>query len=668
MSDFFKQMVSLSISGTFVMFFLFLLKPLYKNKLSKRWQYYIWVIVMMRFLIPFTPNTTIVGSLFQYIEGNIPEIKQNTTIDFKQQEMNKNNKFIDTDTENLNDIENLDDTMDLNDVDNINNAENLDNVSDLDNNTQQSKETNHINSNNKIDLFYYSLYFMWAAIAVILITRKITIYQSFIRYIKASRVEISDIDILNILAEEEEKIGIKRNIELYQNPLLSSPILIGFFRPAIILPNINIPKTELVYIMKHELIHCKRFDMFYKWITQIIICIHWFNPFVYFISKEINKNCELSCDEAVIYKLSSEERNLYGDTLIASLKTNGNYQNNLSSVTLTESTKQLKERLVAIMNFRKKSKITVMVTYMLTFVICITATAMGAYAATDKPETKKEVENDSVLNDSITNNITENDAAINHIKANGSIKNEIVPNIYIQSAYYEKPYIIELGWNIAKENVGAYKTKAKVVLEDKSTITVYFNEDVKKYAKDKKVLSAIGKLINNLNEETDKKSFSESIETPLISGISFVSSDNIEELAKEYYNDNKLSMFSAIFPSLDTTTKKEYCKLAYQENKIAFYSLIIKSMSNKVINVYAKKADKDENLAFFAVTIKYIDINVRNTYAKKFYESDRISFFKVVARNLTQEMRKEWISKASKDKKTNFLAVLKEINVEEDFD
>ncbi len=68
MNEFMKLLLSLSVSGTLLLLLTLGLKPLYKNKFSKRWQYYIWIIAVLRFLLPFTPDTTIVGSLFQKLD------------------------------------------------------------------------------------------------------------------------------------------------------------------------------------------------------------------------------------------------------------------------------------------------------------------------------------------------------------------------------------------------------------------------------------------------------------------------------------------------------------------------------------------------------------------------------------------------------------------------
>ena len=52
-------------------------------------------------------------------------------------------------------------------------------------------------------------------------------------------------------------------------------------------------------------------------VVNFVGAIHWFNPFIYLVRREMNKACELACDESVIKKFDIREMQLYGDTLIA---------------------------------------------------------------------------------------------------------------------------------------------------------------------------------------------------------------------------------------------------------------------------------------------------------------------------------------------------------------
>ncbi len=362
MNEFIKILLSLSVSGALLLLLILGLKPLYKNKFSKRWQYYIWIVVALRFLLPFTPDTTIIGSLFE--------------------------KFDTTAITNE-----------------IPTSPNVPVPADTGNSKAEPIQTNReITTAAMREPFnkYVCLFFIWSALALVLFVRKVTVYQGFIQYIKAGNKEVSDIKILNLLSDCEEKLNIKTRVELSCNPLIASPMLIGFFRPRIILPVGEWEDKELSYIFVHELIHYKQRDMFYKWLIQIVVCVHWFNPFVYLLEKEVNKSCELSCDEKVIAVLDDKARREYGDTLISFLKSNNLYKSSLASVTLTEGAEQLKERLGAIMKFRKKSKVITAITAIFTVIVCVCFFVTGAYAAPSVANDMKTWKDSEILNEILT--------------------------------------------------------------------------------------------------------------------------------------------------------------------------------------------------------------------------------------------------------------------------
>ncbi|MDE7333328.1 MAG: M56 family metallopeptidase, partial [Lachnospiraceae bacterium] len=202
----------------------------------------------------------------------------------------------------------------------------------------------------------------------------------------------------------EEKLNIKTRVELSCNSLIASPMLIGFFRPRIVLPIGQLEDKELSYIFVHELIHYKQGDMFYKWLIQMVVCAHWFNPFVYLLEKEVNKSCELSCDEKVISVLGDKAKREYGDTLIYFLKPDNLYKSSLASVTLTEGAEQIKERLGAIMKFRKKSKVVIAITTIFTAAACACFFVTGAYAAPSVTNDMKMWKDSEILNEVLTDN------------------------------------------------------------------------------------------------------------------------------------------------------------------------------------------------------------------------------------------------------------------------
>lgn len=348
MNNLLKLILSLSLSGTLLIIVLFLLKPLWKDRTSKQWQYYIWIIVVMKLILPFAPKISLVGNLFGHIDQTIIQIEQNVIHKADISSMAKSNTQ----------------SRDFTSMDMIK-LEAEPNVAPL-------LEQN---------LFLLSTYILliWLFVALVILVRKITIYQDFVRYLKAGQVLVSDIDVLEHFAKIISEVGVKNNIELVTNNLISSPLLMGFFRPCIVLPTIELSDSEFRYIVLHELTHYRRWDMFYKWLVQFTICLHWFNPFLYLMGREVSRACELSCDEAVIRKLNTKEQQSYGDTLLNAMGAKGNYKDSLSSVTLNESKELLKERLDAIMKFKYQPKIMRLFMVFLTVLLCLGSTFTGAY-------------------------------------------------------------------------------------------------------------------------------------------------------------------------------------------------------------------------------------------------------------------------------------------------
>ncbi len=361
-----KIFLSMSFSGSLLILALLLGKRFLKNKISRQWQYYIWLVVVLRLLLPFGPEVSLMGKAYQTVDQ---AISQAAPLPQQQQpplNVPGGNLAPAVGAEQHNETVNSP-------ADDITTAHPLQDIGVL--------VINHI-------------WLMWLVAALGLLIRKITIYQGFIRYIKAGLTPVSDIQRLDELSIVAERLGIKKPIELCVNPLVSSPLLIGFFHPCIVLPNADIPEKDFRYIVLHELTHYKRRDMFYKWLVQITVCLHWFNPLVHLMSREITKACEFSCDEAVLAKMGSGNAQDYGKTLLDAMAAVGRYKENLGAVTLSENKQLLKERINAIMNFKKKSMAMRLLTGLLTLCVMFGAAFVGVYpvaAATDRATGKPQV-------------------------------------------------------------------------------------------------------------------------------------------------------------------------------------------------------------------------------------------------------------------------------------
>jgi hypothetical protein len=161
-------------------------------------------------------------------------------------------------------------------------------------------------------------------------------------------------------------------------------MLIGILHPMIMLPEKQYSDTQLQNILLHELTHLRRHDIIMKWLSVLAGALHWFNPIVYLVRREIDRACELACDEAVIMNLDDNGKQNYGDTLIAVVAEHKTPKTVLST-TMGEEKKVLKERLTAIMRNKKRSHITILISAVLLIAVAGTAIALGAGSSDTQP-------------------------------------------------------------------------------------------------------------------------------------------------------------------------------------------------------------------------------------------------------------------------------------------
>lgn len=96
---------------------------------------------------------------------------------------------------------------------------------------------------------------------------------------------------------------------------LSSPFVLGLFRPRIFLPS-DLPKEERGYILFHERTHIRRLDPCFRALAWLAAVIHWFNPLVWLAFYLAGKDMEISCDEAVLRNIDRDIRADYSSTLL----------------------------------------------------------------------------------------------------------------------------------------------------------------------------------------------------------------------------------------------------------------------------------------------------------------------------------------------------------------
>lgn len=299
--EIFKSVLLISAVGGLLSVFLLCLKPITRKLFSPKWQYYIWLTVLIVMVLP--------------VRFSLPQKTPDIPAIATEQVQN-----VQTDIE----------------------TPIMDNQTTIIKPTQQAEKLSIPKFKLPQNIFYY-LSCIWILGAIFIFFAKIIKYCLFLRAIhKNSEI---DTTIENI----------PKRLKVQRTDMLDAPLIVGLVKPTLYLPDTELSEGDLNYILMHELTHYRRHDLLYKWFTMLVLSIHWFNPLMHIVSKQIDLDCEVSCDAEVAGKLSKPEQDSYMNMILGLLT---NSRSNLRPLTtqMASNKKTLKRRFEMIRNMKKTSK------------------------------------------------------------------------------------------------------------------------------------------------------------------------------------------------------------------------------------------------------------------------------------------------------------------------
>lgn len=206
--------------------------------------------------------------------------------------------------------------------------------------------------------------FLWLAAAILLSAYKLVKYLAFLLTVKKNSVIERDLE------------NIPKRLTVRKTELLDAPLIAGLIKPVLYLPKTEINEDELNYILLHELTHYRRHDLLYKWFTMLVSSIHWFNPFIYIVSKQIDEECEASCDYEVCKNLTEPQKKDYMAMILNFVQTS--IQKRRPLTTQMASSKKILKRRFIIMTTKKATSKFVSVLSAVLALAMLSATAFAS--------------------------------------------------------------------------------------------------------------------------------------------------------------------------------------------------------------------------------------------------------------------------------------------------
>ena len=378
MENLFLTILSISLTTSVIIIALILLGSLLNKRYVAKWKYALWIALALRLLLPV--NYTIPNSDFQI---TVPEEVGNLTV----------SDIFETQYELVGE---QDDEAPV-DKARVTQSDDMEQQTML----QQPEEAGIQKKAQSSFSLLQALSYLWAAVAVCALLWQLTGFFYYKRKIIKNGKPIESSILTEQLRELSKELGIRKKVTLLVYENASSPMIIGFWRPILVLPEEEYTSQESFYILRHELIHLRRHDVFIKFLLMLARDLHWFNPVVYLMQKEAAVDMELACDEAVVRGASFDQREAYTETLMAMLHGTGR-KGPLLSTQFSGSVGIMKKRFRNILSKANKKNGVVLFSLILAMTMVI-GTMVGCSMEQPLQETSDEINRRNTVDGELRN-------------------------------------------------------------------------------------------------------------------------------------------------------------------------------------------------------------------------------------------------------------------------
>ena len=317
----FSLILQITLTASVTAGLLLLVKWLFREHLTAKWHYFVWILLLARLVVPPTaslwPND---GSIQNVV--NVPAVTEIVS-DAAAGALNHTPtapKPVVTMGENR-------------------------------------YETLHLGGGILPDWVYSldrALFWVWAAgcagLLVYFLTLSLLLYVRARRYPEAAAA----LHVRAAVLMERVAHGVTdRKIRVRIAPEGATPYVCGVFLPVLVLPA---PMAETVddKVLLHELLHIHRHDVLKNYIFMVFRCLNWFNPFLWFVFNRISDDCETACDACVLDLLEPAEQIDYGRRLLDMIQPHFRYRMGTSCIASGET--NIRRRIVRVTRHKEISR------------------------------------------------------------------------------------------------------------------------------------------------------------------------------------------------------------------------------------------------------------------------------------------------------------------------
>ncbi len=189
------------------------------------------------------------------------------------------------------------------------------------------------------------------------------VHQSISLYHSVNAISgTHDIRIVSIMDEIIAKSYKNTKVKIIKSREITVPMIAGYFKPVICLPDITFSDDELKNILIHEWTHYLNKDAWAKFSMYFLCSVFWWNPFVHLLRRELDHILEIQCDLSITSQMDEQRRISYLESILKVIREARNITvlhttpMNCAALVSTNNTQKIEQRFNLVLEYNSSSK------------------------------------------------------------------------------------------------------------------------------------------------------------------------------------------------------------------------------------------------------------------------------------------------------------------------
>ena len=270
----------------------------------------------------------------------------------------------------------------------------------------------------------------WVIGASVLVLR-LLVNWVLVQQLKSEGIQLTEPRLQVVFKRLMSSLQISKTVQLFESARVSSPLVIGFFKPVVLLPiglATGLSNAQIEAVLAHELAHIKRHDYLINLLQSLVEIIYFFHPALWWLSARVRQERENCCDDCAVSVCGSKLALAQALTFVEEYR-----QTPALAMALTGGKMPLLRRVQRILGVSERAKVEKNnVSVVVLMMLLLAGVSVYAIRNDEKNRTNKPKKTAHIINNAadgtrielgeLVNGILESETSVDSMKVDGNFK------------------------------------------------------------------------------------------------------------------------------------------------------------------------------------------------------------------------------------------------------